>query len=52
MTVTYSVNGKPIKKEELKDLRITRKDYIDCIESIMKKVNSANDFQPAQDKVC
>ena len=37
MNVTYSVNGKPITFENLKNLQITRKDYIDYIESIRNK---------------
>lgn len=40
LTATYSVNGKKIKFEELKNLEITKKDYIDFIESIKKSVNN------------
>ena len=40
LTVTYSVNGKPIKFEDLENLQIIRKDYIDYIEDIKRKVNA------------
>lgn len=40
LTVTYSVNGKSITYEELKNIQITRKDYIDYVESIKKKANT------------
>lgn len=39
LTATYSVNGKPIDFENLKTLQITRKDYIDYVESILKTIN-------------
>lgn len=39
ITATYSVNGKPIRFEDLKSLEITRKDYIDYIESVKKEIN-------------
>lgn len=38
LTVTYSVNGNPISFEDLKTLQITRKDYIDYVEDIKRKV--------------
>ncbi len=40
LTVTYSVNGRPINFDELKKLQITKKDYIDLMESIKKNVNN------------
>ena len=40
LTVTYSVNGKSISFEELETLQITKKDYIDFVEEIKKKVNA------------
>ncbi|MDE7018314.1 MAG: hypothetical protein K2P65_12230 [Lachnospiraceae bacterium] len=45
MTVTYSVNGENVKFEDLKNLEITKKDYIDYIEAIKK---TANDFHKEQ----
>lgn len=39
LTATYSVNGKPIKEEDLKNLQITKKDYIDFVESIIRSRN-------------
>ena len=38
MTVSYSVNGKDITYDELKDIRITKKDYIDYVESIKDEI--------------
>ena len=40
MNVTYSVNGKPITFENLKKIQVTRKDYIDYMESIKKQKNN------------
>lgn len=40
LTVTYSVNGNPISFEELSSIQITRKDYIDYVEDIKRKVNA------------
>lgn len=51
MTATYSVNGKPIQFEELKKLQITRKDYIDYMESIKKKINNF-DIEHKSANVC
>lgn len=45
MTVTYSVNGKNVRFEDLKKLEITKKDYIDYVEAIKK---TANDFHKGQ----
>lgn len=39
LTATYSVNGKPISFEELKNIQITRKDYIDYVEALRKRAN-------------
>jgi hypothetical protein len=39
LTVTYSVNGKPIKFEDLKNLKITRKDYIAYVENLKEHIN-------------
>ena len=36
MTVSYSINGKDITYDKLKEIRITKKDYIDYIDSIKK----------------
>lgn len=43
MTVSYSVNGKSIRSEELKEIRITKKDYIDYVETI--KQNATNSYR-------
>ena len=43
MTVSYSVNGKDITYDELKDIRITKKDYIDYVESIKDEIFSTRD---------
>lgn len=43
MTVSYSINGKSIKPEELSRLQITKKDYIDYMESI--KQGASNSFR-------
>ncbi len=41
MTVSYSVNGKSIEPEELREIEITKKDYIDYVEAIRQSaVNS------------
>jgi hypothetical protein len=40
LNVTYSVNGKPITFENLKKIQVTRKDYIDYMESIKKQKNN------------
>lgn len=45
LTASYSVNGEPIEFEDLKKIEITKKDYIDYIENIRKKVN---DFDKEQ----
>lgn len=34
MTVSYSIDGKSVTAEELKEVQITRKDYIDYVEAI------------------
>lgn len=39
LTVSYSVNGKPIKKEDLNKLKITKKDYTDYMDAIKKDFN-------------
>lgn len=39
LTASYSVNGEKIKEEDLSKLQITKKDYIDYIESIKKDFN-------------
>lgn len=43
MTVSYSINGKSIKPEELSGIRITKKDYIDYMENI--KQSASNSFR-------
>lgn len=40
LTVSYSVNGNPIAFDDLKKIKITRKDYIDYAESIIKKAKT------------
>lgn len=41
MTVSYSVNGKSIEPEKLREIQITKKDYIDYVEAIRQSaVNS------------
>ena len=37
LVASYYINDKKIKFEELKKIQITRKDYIDYIESLKKK---------------
>lgn len=39
LTVSYSVNGKPITKEDLSKLQITKKDYTDYMDSIKRDFN-------------
>ncbi len=41
MTVSYSINGKSIQPEELKDVQITKKDYIDYVEAIRQGVSNS-----------
>ncbi len=41
MTVSYSINGKSIQPEELKDVQITKKDYIDYIEAIKQSASNS-----------
>lgn len=36
--VTYSVNGNKINKGELQKIQIKKKDYIDYVESLKKKL--------------
>ena len=43
LTVSFSVNEKPIKEEDLCKIEITRKDYIDYIETLKKEYN----YQPS-----
>lgn len=43
MTVSYSINGKSVTAEELKEVQITKKDYIDYIEAI--KQNAGNYYR-------
>lgn len=43
MTVSYSINGKSIKPEELREIQITKKDYIDYVESM--KQSASNSFK-------
>lgn len=38
LVASYYINDKKIKFEELKKIQITRKDYIDYIESLKKKI--------------
>ena len=45
LTVTYSVNGKPISADDLKKVQITRKDYIDYVETLKKDVNNFHKIQ-------
>lgn len=40
ITASYTVNGVPIEKTKLKEIKIVRKDYADFIETIKKKVNN------------
>ena len=42
LTASFSVNGIPIREEDLCRLEITRKDYIDYVEALKKKYN----YQP------
>lgn len=43
LTVSYSVNGKDITHDELKDICITKKDYIDYVESVKDEIFSTRD---------
>lgn len=43
MTVSYSINGKSVTAEELKEVQITKKDYIDYVETI--KQNAGNYYR-------
>lgn len=43
MTVSYSINGKSVTAEELKEVQITKKDYIDYVEAI--KQNAGNYYR-------
>lgn len=43
MTVSYSINGKSIEAEELKEVQITKKDYIDYVEAI--KQGAGNSYR-------
>lgn len=45
LTVTYSVNGKPISKDDLKNIQITRKDYIDYVEALKKGCKNFHKIQ-------
>lgn len=38
MTVSYSINGKSVTAEELREVQITKKDYIDYVEAIRQSV--------------
>lgn len=40
MTVSYSINGKSVTAEELKEIQITKKDYIDYVESIRQNAGN------------
>lgn len=40
LNVTYSVNGNTVSFEDLSSIQITRKDYIDYVEDIKRKVNA------------
>ncbi len=40
MTVSYSINGKSIKPEELSEIQITKKDYIDYMEAMKQSVSN------------
>ena len=44
MTVSYTVNNQKIDREKLKELQITKKDYIDFIESIKKNMVNLQRF--------
>ncbi len=43
MTASYSVNGKSITPEKLREIEITKKDYIDYVEAI--KQNATNRYR-------
>ncbi len=40
MTVSYSINGKSVTAEELKEVQITKKDYIDYVEAIRQSAGN------------
>lgn len=50
MIVTYSINGKPVTLEELRNVKITRKDYIEYVENIKKEINQSR--QASNDMMC
>ena len=43
LTVSYSINGKNITYDKLKEIRITKKDYIDYVESVKNGIISTKD---------
>lgn len=38
LSVSYSVNNQAIKEDDLKKIQINKRDYIDYVESIKKKI--------------
>lgn len=43
LTVSYSINGLPVTKEQLKEIQIVKKDYIDYVENIKKRIREENE---------
>lgn len=50
MTISYSINGKSVTAEELKEVQITKKDYIDYVEAI--KQNAGNYYREQEKFDC
>lgn len=51
LTVSFSVNGEKIEKEELRCIEIKRKDYIDYIDSIKNNIRNFDKDKWAMKKV-
>lgn len=51
LSVSYFVNGKEFKTSDLINIQITKRDYIDYVESIINKIkNGADDINNI--KIC
>ncbi len=44
LTASYSVNEEPIEYQDLKNIVITRKDYIDYVENLLRKARDLQKF--------
>ena len=43
LSVSYFVNGNELKMSDLKNVQITKRDYIDYVESIINKIKNDED---------